>query len=143
MLRAHRAGNKSSRGSVRERSEPGLKMICRQSAPPGWGQCDHYKGPGRWPWQLECQLCSSRATPQGLRRELLFAASSAPRWAPTTHHWSHLGTVADWSCGSDTATFSLRGAGKAISLHTDVYIIFKLGNEGNPLSPPPTFFFSS
>lgn len=37
----HWAGNKSGRGSVRERSEPGLKMICCQAAPLGWGQPGH------------------------------------------------------------------------------------------------------
>lgn len=47
------SGNKSGRGSVRDRSEPGLKMIYWQSAAPGWGQSGHYQGPERLRRQVD------------------------------------------------------------------------------------------
>lgn len=127
VLRAHRAGNKSGRGSVRERSEPGLKMICWQSAPPSWGQCDHYQSPERLHRQLEFQLCSSHtphACPVGAKSSSP-RLSSAPTWAATDYQWSDPGTMGPFvpgkGCRSNADTFSLHGGGKGLSPYICIY----------------------
>lgn len=129
MPRTCREGNKSSRGSVRARSEPGLKMICWQPAPPGCGPSGHYQGPMSRPHPDPSPVAAAPRSLAQARLRTLESPNSCPLF-PAHLPRSHWGA---------RQKQQVKGMPYFPSLHEDdmCTYIFKLANIGNPLD----FFF--